>query len=61
MLYHVIGKAMHFLDHTIICMTRVAGRISIANADAGAAAFTNTAIDQAERAVHDLLTGRGWV
>jgi spermidine dehydrogenase len=37
------------------------GRISIANADAGAAAFTNTAIDQAERAVHDLLTGRGWV
>jgi spermidine dehydrogenase len=37
------------------------GRISIANADAGAAAFTNTAIDQAERAVHDLLAGRRWV
>jgi spermidine dehydrogenase len=37
------------------------GRISIANADAGAAAFTNEAIDQAERAVHDLLIGRRWV
>jgi len=37
------------------------GRISIANADAGAAAFTNVAIDQAERAVHDLLAGRRWV
>jgi spermidine dehydrogenase len=37
------------------------GRISIANADAGAAAFTNEAIDQAERAVHDLLVGRRWV
>jgi spermidine dehydrogenase len=37
------------------------GRISIANADAGAAAFTNTAIDQAERAVQDLLAGRRWV
>jgi spermidine dehydrogenase len=37
------------------------GRISIANADAGAAAFTNAAIDQAERAVHDLLAGRRWV
>ncbi|MBS0375687.1 MAG: NAD(P)-binding protein [Proteobacteria bacterium] len=36
------------------------GRISIANADAGAAAFTNTAIDQAERAVQDLLAARGW-
>ncbi len=37
------------------------GRISIANADAGAAAFTNVAIDQAERAVQDLLTARRWV
>jgi len=36
------------------------GRISIANADAGAAAFTNEAIDQAHRAVHDLLASRGW-
>jgi len=37
------------------------GRISIANADSGAAAFTNTAIDQAERAIHDLLGSRRWV
>ncbi len=37
------------------------GRIAIANADAGAAAFTNTAIDQAERAVQDCLTSRGLI
>jgi spermidine dehydrogenase len=37
------------------------GRISIANADAGAAAFTNAAIDEAERAVREVLAGRRWV
>jgi len=37
------------------------GRIAIANADAGAAAFTNEAIDQAHRAVHDCLYSRGYV
>ena len=37
------------------------GRVSIANSDAGAAAFTNEAIDQAHRAVHDLLLSRRWV
>jgi spermidine dehydrogenase len=37
------------------------GRISIANADAGAAAFTNVAIDQAERAVQECLASRGMV
>jgi spermidine dehydrogenase len=31
------------------------GRISIANSDAGASAYTNTAIDQAYRAVNELL------
>jgi spermidine dehydrogenase len=31
------------------------GRISIANSDAGASAYTNTAIDQAYRAVHEVL------
>jgi spermidine dehydrogenase len=31
------------------------GRISIANSDAGASAYTNTAIDQADRAVHEVL------
>jgi len=36
------------------------GRISIANSDAGAAAFTNEAIDQAHRAVHDVLLSRHW-
>ena len=37
------------------------GRIAIANSDAGAAAFTNTAIDEAHRAVQDLLQQRGMV
>jgi spermidine dehydrogenase len=35
------------------------GRIAIANADAGAAAFTSVAIDQAHRAVQDCLVSRG--
>jgi spermidine dehydrogenase len=43
---HVIGR-------------RVFGRIAIANADAGAAAFANEAIDQAERAVRDCLYSNG--
>ena len=37
------------------------GRISIANADSGAAAFTNEAIDQAARAVDEVLASRSWV
>jgi spermidine dehydrogenase len=45
---HVIGR-------------RLFGRIAIANADSGAAAFTNVAIDQAERAVQDCLIGRALV
>jgi spermidine dehydrogenase len=32
------------------------GRIAVANSDAGASAYTNTAIDQAHRAVSELLT-----
>jgi spermidine dehydrogenase len=40
---------------------RAFGRIAIANADASAAAFTNTAIDQAQRAVQDCLASRGMV
>jgi len=32
------------------------GRIAIANSDAAAAAYTDTAIDQAHRAVQELLT-----
>ncbi|HUI61339.1 MAG TPA: hypothetical protein VLX90_14010, partial [Steroidobacteraceae bacterium] len=43
---HVIGR-------------RAFGRIAIANADSGAAAFTNVAIDQAERAVQECLISRG--
>jgi spermidine dehydrogenase len=35
------------------------GRIAIANADAGAAAFTNQAIDEAHRAVQELLVSEG--
>ena len=39
------------------CVTARApfGRITIANSDAGASAYTNAAIDQAYRAVHELL------
>jgi spermidine dehydrogenase len=44
---HVIGR-------------RAFGRVAIANADAGAAAFTNEAIDQAERAVRDCLYSNGY-
>jgi len=43
---HVIGR-------------RPFGRIAIANADSGAAAFTNVAIDQAHRAVEECLVSRG--
>ena len=39
---HVIGRAPF-------------GRITIANSDAGAAAYTDSAIDQASRAVNELL------
>jgi spermidine dehydrogenase len=35
------------------------GRVTIANADAGAAAFTNQAIDEAHRAVQELLVYEG--
>jgi spermidine dehydrogenase len=35
------------------------GSMAIANADAGAAAFTNQAIDEAHRAVQELLVSRG--
>jgi len=35
------------------------GRVTIANADAGAAAFTNQAIDEAHRAVQELLVRAG--
>jgi len=43
---HVIGR-------------RRFGRVTIANADAGAAAFTNQAIDEAHRAVQELLIHAG--
>jgi spermidine dehydrogenase len=35
------------------------GRVAIANSDAGAAAFTNQAIDEANRAVQELLVLQG--
>jgi spermidine dehydrogenase len=46
---------MKFERATFVFLSRVA----IANADAGAAAFTNVAIDQAQRAVQDCLLSRG--
>jgi spermidine dehydrogenase len=33
--------------------------MAIANADSGGAAFTNTAIDEAHRAVQEVLLSRG--
>jgi spermidine dehydrogenase len=42
---HILGRVRH-------------GRITIANSDAGAAAYTDSAIDQAHRAVGELLTAR---
>ena len=45
---HVIGR-------------RALGRITIANADSGAGAFVNVAIDQAERAVQECLASRGLI
>ena len=35
------------------------GRVTIANSDAGAAAFTNQAIDEANRAVEELFVLQG--
>ena len=35
------------------------GLVSIANSDAGAAAFTNQAIDEANRAVEELFVRQG--
>ncbi|WP_395673471.1 NAD(P)-binding protein [Phenylobacterium sp.] len=43
---HVLGRATF-------------GRMAIANADSGGAAFTNTAIDEAHRAVQEVLINRG--
>ncbi|MGQ0734688.1 MAG: NAD(P)-binding protein [Acidobacteriota bacterium] len=43
---HVVGRARF-------------GRMAVANADAGAAAFTNQAFDEAHRAVQELLISRG--
>jgi spermidine dehydrogenase len=40
---------------------RAFGRIAIANADAGAGAFVNVAIDQAERAVQECFASRGLI
>jgi spermidine dehydrogenase len=37
------------------------GRMAIANADASASAFTNTAIDMGERAVQECLISRGLI
>jgi hypothetical protein len=45
---HVIGR-------------RAFGRITIANADSGAGAFINVAIDQAERAVQECFASRGLI
>ena len=46
-----MGEAPHEVGHTRF------GQIAIANSDAAAAAYTDAAIDQAHRAVQELLAG----
>jgi len=48
-------------DRPHVLGRRPFGRIAIANADSGAAAFTNVAMDQAERAVSECLASRGLI
>jgi spermidine dehydrogenase len=48
-------------DRPHVLGRRAFGRIAIANADSGAGAFVNVAIDQAARAVQDCLISRGLV
>jgi len=50
---------LHEADRPHVRGRRMFGRIAIANADSGAAAFANVAIDQAERAVQECLASRG--
>jgi spermidine dehydrogenase len=42
-----------------ISSARIFGLVSIANSDAGAAAFTNQEMDEANRAVEELLVRQG--
>ena len=46
-----MGEAPHEVSHTRF------GQIAIANSDSAAAAYTDAAIDQAHRAVQELLAG----
>jgi hypothetical protein len=46
-----MGEAPHEVGHTRF------GQIAIANSDSAAAAYTDAAIDQAHRAVQELLVG----
>ena len=48
------GRASEATIDPIVGRARF-GRIAIANSDAGAAAYTDSAIDQAYRAVEELL------
>ena len=43
-------------EKTIELARRTSGRVAIANSDAGGDAYAHLAIDQAERAVRELLT-----
>jgi len=47
---YAAGQAPHEIGRAVF------GRIAIANSDAGAAAYTDAAIDQAHRAVHELMS-----
>jgi spermidine dehydrogenase len=55
--YNTLWDKAAWPGQTRPCVTARApfGRITIANSDAGALAYTNAAIDQAHRAVHELL------
>jgi spermidine dehydrogenase len=56
--YNTLWDAAAWPEHERPCVVARApfGRITIANSDAGALAYTNSAIDQAHRAVHQLLS-----
>jgi spermidine dehydrogenase len=58
--YDTLGDPhLNDADRPHVLGRRMFGRIAIANADSGAAAFANVAIDQAERAVQECLISRG--
>jgi spermidine dehydrogenase len=54
--YNALSDTAYDADHTPNLVARARfGRIAIANADSGMGAYTDVAINQAHRAVHELI------